>query len=309
MDVISDVLNRVRFTRRKYARLAPVIPWCLAFPAVPGLSLQLVETGAATLRVDGTSESLLLERGDLILLTRGQAHLIGSDVSRVGEPFDLAALLRLRSPLAAPSSGAGCTVVAGKFEIVGDGHPLLKQLPEVIVVKAQSVGAGTNLIVALRMLTNEALQDREGGNVLIDRLSDVVFVEVLRAAIGHIGQSASWLRGLGDPSLGPILGLLHADSARRWTIAELAKSAGQSRSGFSASFTRVIGVPPMNYVASLRMARARQLLTNPTEPVARIATTVGYDNTASFANAFKRETGMTPVQFRRQSAGQMRVDL
>jgi AraC family transcriptional regulator, activator of mtrCDE len=158
-------------------------------------------------------------------------------------------------------------------------------------------------------LTNEALQDREGGNVLIDRLSDVVFVEVLRAAIGHIGQSASWLRGLGDPSLGPILGLLHADSARRWTIAELAKSAGQSRSGFSASFTRVIGVPPMNYVASLRMARARQLLTNPTEPVARIATTVGYDNTASFANAFKRETGMTPVQFRRQSAGQMRVDL
>jgi hypothetical protein len=106
----------------EYARLAPVIPWCLAFPAIPGLSLQLVETGAATLRVDGTSELLLLERGDLILLTRGQAHLIGSDVSRVGEPFDLAALLRLQSPLAAPSSVAGCTVVAGKFEIVGDGR-------------------------------------------------------------------------------------------------------------------------------------------------------------------------------------------
>lgn len=131
---------------------------------------------------------------------------------------------------------------------------------------------------------------------MLTRLVEVLLIEALRAAPGD-GAPAGLLRGLADPRVAPAVRLIHDDYARPWTVAELARAAGLSRSAFFERFEQTVGMPPMAYLLAWRMTVARDLLRRHDVGVAEVAERVGYSAASTFSTAFSRETGQPPRRY------------
>jgi len=139
---------------------------------------------------------------------------------------------------------------------------------------------------------------------VLGRLSELMFVEAVRRHLESLpAEQTGWLAGLRDRFVGRALNLLHGDPARAWTLAELAKETGVSRSALAERFTHLLGQPPMQYLAHWRMQIAATLLASDSSNIRRIAAEVGYDSEAAFSRAFKKLVGMPPAAWRRSRAG------
>jgi AraC-like DNA-binding protein len=140
---------------------------------------------------------------------------------------------------------------------------------------------------------------RQGTESLLSSLTELLFVETLRSHLDRLPESEKgWFAALNDPTLGKALELVHDNPAHGWTIANLAKSVGVSRSAFSARFTEVLDTTPMAYITSWRIRLATNLLQNSAESIATVAERVGYASESAFNRAFKREMGTPPVAWR-----------
>jgi len=149
----------------------------------------------------------------------------------------------------------------------------------------------------------EAAHDRRpGGGALLERISEMMFVDALRRHAERAPDDTGWLAGLRDRHVGRALALLHEDPGRDWSMELLAREAALSRSAFHERFTRFVGQPPMHYLAQWRMQAAARLLRESAAPVASIAREVGYESEAAFTRAFKRAVGMPPAGWRRAQA-------
>ena len=138
---------------------------------------------------------------------------------------------------------------------------------------------------------------------MLAKLSELMFVEVIRRYLAGLPGQAGWLAGLQDEFVGRALGLLHERAAHGWTLDELASAVGLSRSAFAERFARLVGEPPIQYLARWRMQLAARLLTDGTAKVAAVALEVGYDSEAAFSRAFKKIAGVSPMAWRRAQAG------
>ncbi|TIT05384.1 MAG: helix-turn-helix transcriptional regulator, partial [Mesorhizobium sp.] len=135
--------------------------------------------------------------------------------------------------------------------------------------------------------------------LVLTRLIEILLVESLRQAQTS-DAPAGLLRGLGDARLAEAIRRMHADPARPWTIAELAKEAALSRSAFFDRFVR--GVPPMEYLLAWRMALAKDLLRRREADIAEVAERVGYGSASTFSTAFSRHVGQPPRRYARATA-------
>jgi AraC-like DNA-binding protein len=146
----------------------------------------------------------------------------------------------------------------------------------------------------------ESQTKRVGGESILARMSELMFVEVVRGYIETLPEEhAGWLAGLRDRSIGRALNLLHGRPSHAWTLEELAKESGLSRSALADRFTNLIGQPPMQYLARWRMQVAANRLINGTDTIAQVASDVGYESEAAFSRAFKRSVGKSPAAWRR----------
>jgi len=149
----------------------------------------------------------------------------------------------------------------------------------------------------------ESAARRPGSEAVLARLSELLFVEVVRRYTDTLpAESRTWLAGLRDESVGRVLGKLHERPAHDWTLEELARQTGQSRSVLAERFTQFVGVAPMQYLAQWRMQLAATLLTSSSAGLAEIAAQVGYGSEAAFSKAFKRTVGASPAEWRRRHA-------
>ena len=140
---------------------------------------------------------------------------------------------------------------------------------------------------------------RTGGEGVLARLGELLFVEAIRCHIEALGpEQTGWLAGLADRHVGQALNLLHGEPAADWTLDELAKTVGLSRSTLAQRFTHLIGQPPMQYLTRWRMQLAAGLLASGRDPIARVAEAVGYDSEAAFNRAFRRTVGTPPAAWR-----------
>ncbi len=148
----------------------------------------------------------------------------------------------------------------------------------------------------------EVSAGRPGSGTVLAKLSELLFVEAVRRYAEALpdGQTG-WLAGLREPSVARALALLHNDIIRRWTVDDLSREVGLSRSALADRFIRLIGVPPMRYLANWRMQIATQKLRNTRAPLAQIAEIVGYDSEAAFSRAFKKAFGVAPATWRRSN--------
>ncbi len=177
-------------------------------------------------------------------------------------------------------------------------NPVLTTLPALARVRLDG-DSGPRLNALLAFAVSESQAARPGSRSVLLRLAELVFVEVMRSYLTTTsGGGASWLRGLRDPVVGRALSRLHARPAHAWTLPELAREAGASRSVLAERFTSYVGHAPMQYLTHWRMQLAAGRLAAGAAPVSAVAAAVGYESEAAFCRAFKKATGVTPASWR-----------
>lgn len=305
MDVLTDVLDTLRFRSTLYCRVELGSPWSLHFAPTRAASFHVIERGAGWLALDGEREPIRISDGDMIVLTNGAGHRISDE--RDAEPIVTIELGRdaPESPELRCYAGTGDTTIllCGIFDLEQRrGHPLLSVLPPLIHLKGSDRRIAPWLGTTLQFLASEVAESRLGRDTLVRRLTDMLFIQVVRAwAESEARHAHGWLAALHDPQIGAALQLVHRFPERDWTVAALAAAVHMSRSAFAAQFTSLIGEPPLRYLRRWRMQRAIDLLRHTDTPLSSIAATVGYSSEAAFSQVFKREVGCAPLTFRRQS--------
>jgi AraC-like DNA-binding protein len=322
MDTLSDVLRMVHLTGAVYLSAQFTAPWCVLGHAESDLcaiylprsdrviSYHLIAEGrcGACLAAD-TAASVALETGDLLVVPRGEAHVLGSDLAL--PPASAAPLLAAQANLTPGEvlriehggGGERTRMVCGFLTCDGPlSNPLLAALPRIFKVHMNEGAESAWLASALSFGAAEAARPREGSMTVLAKLSELLFVEAVRRCIEELPpEHRGWLAGLRDRYVGPALLKLHQYPAHPWTVDELAREVGLSRSALAQRFADLLGQPPMQYLAQWRLQGAARELRDGRKSVAEIADAAGYDSEPSFSRAFKRQFGLPPSSWR--SAG------
>ena len=314
MDALSEILRVVQMSGAFFVNARFSAPWCYQSPkassAAPWLEpsaeqiviFHLITEGDCLVEMEG-AEPMRAHTGDVLLFPGGNAHRMTSEAG-MSPPRGVADLKKLLSArprrLAYGGGGAPTRIVCGYLACdTRLAKLLLNGLPPVVRVSLRDSDAGTWLESSVRYALAEARTPRPGGAGLLAKLAELLFIEVLRQYVHQSENQTGWLAGLGDRIVGNALNALHQRPGHEWTLAELARAAGTSRSVLAERFQQLVGTSPMQYLTQWRMVMAANLLRSSNTPLARVAEEVGYQNDTSFSRAFRREYGQPPAAWRR----------
>ena len=322
MDALSDALHVLRLSGAVFLDAEFTAPWCVLSegrrpvtePLPPGgnvIFFHLLTEGRCKARLAGGGETVELGPGDIVMMSRDDNHLMGSDLGL--KPERAATLVREGTTsglMRVEHGGGGEKTRFGCSFLICDERlcrPLLDALPRILRIPLGE-GPGVAWMRNLMQAGNEeTAAARPGGATVAAKLAELLFAEGLRRYITSLPDgTVGWFAGLRDRFVGRALALMHECPGHGWTVDELAEQVGISRSALAQPFTDLIGQPPMQYLARWRMTIAAQRLRSEPVSIARLAADMGYDSDAAFNRAFKRELGETPAVWRR-SAGPERV--
>jgi AraC-like DNA-binding protein len=297
MDPLRHIFPLLRIDPRRPARLDTGGTWALRFPGSPHVRFGAAVAGMSWLTVAGQQHPLKLESGDGYLLTRGQAYTVGSDPDMPGE--DGFALFRQQGGHVQYGSARSVSLVSGRFTFDELSSELLLQvLPPIVHLKPADDSAVV-LRAAIDLLDYETREQRLGASLVTHHVAQIMLVQALRmVAASEIARPMGWLAALADPRIGAALQLMHEQIDRRWTVHELAKVAGMSRSVFARRFKQLVGSAPLDYLLHLRMRVAGNALRSGRGNVSAVALEIGYRSESAFSTAFKRIMGAPPKDFR-----------
>ena len=318
-DALSDVLRTVRLTGAAFFDVVAKAPWVAEQPGpamilpkiLPGaehmIAYHVVTEGRCFAGIIG-GEPIAVQAGEVIVFTRGDPHVMSSSPGMRADPFApgvIDAAARGQLPFFINFGGEGPTsakLVCGFLACDAQPfNPLLENLPPVIKAGDPRDSNAGWVGQMVRQAMMESTDKRAGGESVLAKLSELMFIEVVRRHLEALPpEQTGWLAGLRDPFIGKALSLLHGRPVQNWTIEELAKQVGVSRSLLAERFTDLVGIPPMQYLAKWRMQIASELLTGGSAKVATVAVEIGYASEAAFSRAFKKLVGMSPSAWRRR---------
>src|SRR5262245_17263488 len=314
MDVLSEVLKVVRLEGAIYYNAEFSAPWSFRAPPsrvvlpyfAPGgghvIIYHLLTEGRCFAGLE-EGERIPITAGDVVIFPHGDAHIIcnGYGAETVDNERELHRILAQGLRVARAGGGGEVTkFVCGYLSCDPQlSSALLGGLPPVLRVHVRDDAAGQWLENSIRFSVGEAGAARAGGEAVLAKLSEVLFVETLRRYIAQLPpEQTGWLAGARDPEVGKTLALLHRNPAQPWTIATLAPEVGISRSALAERFRHYLGEPPMSYLTRWRLQLGARMLKSTSRSVAEIAAEVGYESEAAFNRAFKREFEVPPARFR-----------
>jgi AraC-like DNA-binding protein len=289
-DLLSELLRSVRLSGERVVAYGPLRTFSAGYAGIG--TLHIVDEGEVVLRIDGVPHVERARHGDVILLPRGDPHHI-SDAGKQAHAT-------VRAGASEDDAPQPARWLCGTFTI-GDPQAshLLASLPAAIILRGDRGPALEGLEVARRMLLFEMQSPSQGSAVMIARILDLLFIQILRAWAAGPDAEPNWLAGALDPQIGLALSAVHQDPGRDWKVEELAHACCLSRSAFAARFVARVGMPPATYLAHVRLDAATDLLRDTALPVTLIAARVGYMSEAAFSRAFKRRYGTPPARWRR----------
>jgi AraC-like DNA-binding protein len=343
MDILSDTLRVVRMTGSIFFNAELFSRWAFISPSPEELRTHLrshsecltlfhiLHRGHCWITLDGVA-SFLMQEGDAVVFPRGNSHTMSSfqkpnAVERHPLPVEV---LHGPSHGEIPSitfggGGEATELVCGYLQCDQKFNPMVGSLPTALWLRHADhadapltiqddrfspwcilpVKKGQWLETTLQYTTNEARTRTLGNAAMLGRLSEVMYVEVLRLYAQQLpAEDHNWLAAVRDRSVGSVLELMHSHPERAWTVEDLASAAAISRSGLAQRFTSLIGETPMQYLTSWRMQLAQHLLRESNMTIGEIAARTGYASEVAFNHAFKREVGRPPVAWRRQRGGE-----
>ncbi len=315
MDVLSEVLKAVKLDGAFFYNGEFSAPWCVRSPAsramVPYLStdsghviiFHLLIEGRGYAGVEGEGKKLLLNAGDIVIFPHGEPHILGngSPVKPLDNEQELQRIMSQGLRVSRFGGGGEITrFVCGYMAC----EPQLSQvflggLPPVLKINIRNDASGEWLENSIRYSVGNGDTSGPGGEAVIAKLAEVLFVEALRRYIVLLPpEQTGWLAGVRDPEVGKALALLHRQPAHPWTIATLANEVGISRSVLAERFRRYLSETPIAYLTRWRLQLGAQMLKSTSSSVAQIAAEAGYESEPAFNRAFKREFGLPPARFR-----------
>ena len=270
--------------------------WTISFhPTNVVVFGQIIEGSCHVEREDGISFDA--EAGDFLLMAAPPNWTMAAFGG--GIAVDFGTVIENPGLLLSPAPTTQVTrFIAGNFEFEAANRDLISTLMLPIVLVRGNDVAATRLGPLLAALGDEALSDRPGRSLVLERLLALILIEALRYRPPDIGGATrGLLAGLADPKIGRALRVMHAETKRPWTLVELAREVGMSRSALAARFVQIVGVPPIEYLARWRMTLAKSALAAADMPMADIAEIAGYQSVSAFSTAFKRDTGYSPTLY------------
>ncbi|MBX3622805.1 MAG: AraC family transcriptional regulator [Rhizobacter sp.] len=325
-DALSDLLRSIRLRGATFYYVSCHVPWAAQGPAsaelgalMPGaeqvMAYHMVARGEAWACVDG-EPPLRLAAGDVVVFPQGDGHLMASDLAvppqrmpadwlqvtqAAARPIAVSYHAGVDDPRAQlPAEDVDAVLVCG---FIGCDrrpfNPLLASLPRMLHLPARDAGSWVGQVIDQAVAESSA--PRPGSGAVLERLSEMMFVHAARTHLERLHEaSTGWLAGVRDRYVGRALTAVHAQPGRDWTLEDLGREAGLSRSALHERFVQLVGLPPMQYLAQWRMQRAATALRQGHATVATIAQEAGYDSEAAFSRAFKRAMGLPPAAWRRQ---------
>ncbi|HZO11628.1 MAG TPA: AraC family transcriptional regulator [Polyangiaceae bacterium] len=308
MDALDTILRSIQIEAAIVSRSRLRTPWALQTAGSPDPIFHAVVEGRMWVQRDSDDRGYELAAGEAILLPRGDGHVLADGPAT--PPVPRGSQRELRDGNGFPllehgGEGAETRILSGTFQFHGDVAGTLRDLlPPLVVARAPGDAERDALATTLRLLDGELDIAQAGSSVVLERLTAIVFVHLLR----HIARAndgdpeAGWFSAITDEHIGRTLALMHGEPAAPWSLDQLAGRVGLTRSSFCERFTRLVGESPTRYLARWRSATAADLLREQrTLSVAAIAHQVGYGSEDAFSRAFRRYVGVTPGRFRRLS--------
>lgn len=312
--MLTEVLRAMRLSGAVFLDAEFTEPWCISskvgpddcrpFMAPPAhlIAYHHVVEGRLLLSVEGETP-LAATAGHLVVLPRNDAHVLGSDLNVAPasaddliEPPGEDGLARIRFGGGGPRTRILCGFL-GSDEC---NAPLLSALPSVLNLDLKDTLAGPWIEGSMRYAARELASGGDGAPASLALLAELLLAEAIREyAKAQPPDRKGWLSGIRDPHVGRALALIHGRPTHPWTLEDLSREVGLSRSVLTDRFARFIGISPMRYLQRRRLDLAAAKLRNGRQSIARVAYESGYDSEAAFSRAFKRERATSPGAYRK----------
>lgn len=314
MDPLLDLLHAMQLTGGIFLDAEFSAPWCVTAqigpedyrPYLPNpahvISYHYVTEGECLCELDG-QPPVPVRAGEIVLLPRNEMHRMSSAVGV--RPVSAGALMQPATDgglirIVHGGGGTRTRLYCGFLGTNTVNPPIADVLPSALTIPVKEGAAAQWIESTFRFASQELARARSGGPAVVARIAELLFIEAVRLHIASLPEDRrGWLAGLRDPMIGRSLALLHGRKSHRWTVTELAREVGASRSAFADRFTQLIGEAPIRYLARHRLRDAAQQLRESADSVTSVALDAGYESEAAFTRAFKREFGASPAAWRK----------
>ena len=299
MDALSTILEAVGLRSVVYSKFPLATPWGLDIVKDENSQFWRLVSGSCTV---GSPDGRVIEmaEGDLVFVPHGCAHWIADSATSLRMPSPEFVKAR-REGIPVFNNGDNRTIlVAGHFEFNYQSlHPFLKDLPPIIHIRQYVTENQLLLKQVTQLMLEELNNERPGSSVMLKCLSEIMFVNIIRAYLEQDIPDSGFLSALNDPRISKALKLMQDSPQNDWTLEALASEVGMSRSVFFNQFKKLVHETPLGYLTNWRIRQAQKLLITDNSNISEIAANVGYQSEAAFNRIFKSKTGQTPAVYRR----------
>ena len=302
-DLLSEVIRSIRLEGSVFFRSHLTAPWGIHLPASNEPRFHIVLDGEAWLHAEDMPEPILIKAGTAMLLRDGESHWIADHPDTPKVASEVASDAMGKGEPLFQGERTDCHMLCGYFRFDRNiSHPLFETLPERSLISNDD-GAGLEWLRRTGLLMDGEIVDGHPGAIaMMDRICELLLIQILRHLLKHAGDSAGFVAALDDVHINKALKSIHHEPAFSWNLENLADVAGLSRSAFAKRFHDLVGIPPKTYLTMWRMQKARSLLRNPYKLLEQIASEVGYSSDVALIRAFQRQFGISPTEMRRELA-------
>ncbi len=283
MEVLSDILRSMRVEGSVYFCDHLKAPWSMDFEDTSSASFHLVRRGECWVMSGERTECL--GPGDLVYIEPGRDHVLAS-----------------HPPNQDPPPGETRTLLLCAYCSFAEETrtPLMDIFPSLTIVREEEILKHPWLKSTLDQLSTEYMSQQPGAELVVNKLTEVVLVELIRINFGR-DSKGRFIRALSDKKISRALQHLHTNPQMAWTLEKIGGDVGMSRAAFAKRFKELVGQPMFEYLTMLRVQRAKELLQETKLPLYEVASRVGYESDLAFTKTFKKHTGITPTRFRKQA--------
>ena len=300
-NVLDDVIDTLRFRGSIFFHSSLAAPWGMSLSSIVMPRFHIALEGGFYVGAEGSN--INVEPMDIVMIPGGDMHWIADQLDRELVPSAQAGdACALGMPLFQQGEITNkimCGIVEYDEAIE---HPILSALPSII--QLSNIQSSDNVWMTVKLIDAEINRTNSKKNSIIDRLTEVLFIQLLNNFIKKNEHLTGFLSALKEPRLNKILQLIHQNPERQWTLDIMSDAVGMSRATLQRRFKANIGVSPMVYVSRWRMVKAHQLLKNSNLSLEGIAQTIGFSDARTFSHSYKVHYGDTPSQFRKKLEGQ-----